>query len=135
MCSEEFVLVILGIAFKGYEKTLAGNVKKHGLINRIFLHDAVPYTKILQYMASCDIGTAFYRNTDLNNYYCASNKVYEYIALNKIVLTNNYPGLLETGEKNRHGVWLMEVTAKSLQEAYTRASDPATGQGSPRRMA
>ena len=125
MCSEEFVLVILGIAFKGYEKILAGNVKKLGLLNRIFFHDAVSYTKILQYMASCDIGTAFYRNTDVNNYYCASNKVYEYIALDKVVLTNNYPGLLESVGKNRHGVCLREVTAKSLQDAYTRASDPA----------
>ena len=125
MCSEKFVLVILGVTFKGYANAMAANVKKLGLVNRIFFHDAVPYSKILQYMASCDIGTAFYRNTDVNNYYCASNKVYEYIALNKIVLTNNYPGLLETVEKNRHGVCLREVTAKSLQEAYTRASDPA----------
>jgi glycosyltransferase involved in cell wall biosynthesis len=125
ICTEEFVLVILGMSFKGYEKNLAANVRKLGLIKRIFFHDAVPYTKILQYMASCDIGTAFYRNTDVNNYYCASNKIYEYIALNKIVLTNNYPGLIEAVEQNRQGVCLREVTAKSLQEAYTRASDAA----------
>ena len=123
--SEEFVLVILGVSYKGYEKTLARHVQKLGLINRIFFHEAVPYTKILEYMASCDIGTAFYQNTNVNNYYCASNKVYEYIALNKIVLTNNYPGLVETVEKHQQGVCLGEVTGRSLQQAYSRASDPA----------
>jgi starch synthase len=123
--SEEYVLVVLGSASKSYDAVLAGRVKKLGLTKRIFFHDAVPYSQVLRYMTSCNIGTAFYRNTDVNNYYCASNKLYEYIALNKLVLTNNYPGLLERIENIRQGVCLTEVTAKSLQEAYIRVSNPA----------
>jgi glycosyltransferase involved in cell wall biosynthesis len=124
LCSDQFVLVLLGTTFRGYKEILRAKIKTLGVQDRVYLQAPVPHAEILRYMASCDIGTAFYRNTQVNNYYCASNKIYEYIALNKVVLTNDYPGLLETVGKNRQGLCLTEVTAKSLQEAYTRASDP-----------
>jgi glycosyltransferase involved in cell wall biosynthesis len=124
MCSEEFVLVIVGRAYKGYEETIREKIRNLGLSERVFLHEAVPHTEILQYMAACDIGVAFYRNTNLNNYYCASNKLYEYIALDKQILTNNYPGLLEAVEKFRQGLCLAEVTPKSLADSYIRVIDP-----------
>jgi glycosyltransferase involved in cell wall biosynthesis len=120
-CGNEFVLVVLGRAFKGYEQTLQGKVEKLGLTRRVFFHPAVPHSDILRYMASCDIGTSFYRNTNLNNFYCASNKLYEYIALNKVVLTNNYPGLLNAVECLRQGICLPEVNPLSLVKAYERS--------------
>jgi glycosyltransferase involved in cell wall biosynthesis len=75
-------------------------------------------------MKSCDIGTAFYSNTNLNNYYCASNKLYEYIALKKPVVTNNYPGLIETVAKFGQGVCLENMKPASLAAAFRRAWDP-----------
>jgi glycosyltransferase involved in cell wall biosynthesis len=126
LCDERFVLVLLGMTFKGYSEIVKSKIKKLGLDKTVFLHDPVPQTQILRYMASCDIGTAFYRNTNINNVYCASNKLYEYIALNKAVLTNDYPGLLEAVQKWRQGICLDEVTPQSLTDAYLRAADPAT---------
>lgn len=125
LCSNEFALVILGRVFKRYEKKVSAKIGKYALGDRVFLHGAVPHASILPYMASCDIGTAFYPNTDLNNYYCASNKLYEYIALNKIVLTNNYPGLLQAVEGFRQGICLAEVSPEHLAEAYMRVNDTA----------
>jgi glycosyltransferase involved in cell wall biosynthesis len=125
ICAEHFVLVALGKAYKGYDRVLYTMVNKLRLTNRVFLHRAVPYVELLKYMASCDIGIALYRNTDLNNFYCASNKVYEYIALGKPVVTNDYPGLLEHVESFGQGVCLAEVTSRSLMEAFIRAADPA----------
>jgi glycosyltransferase involved in cell wall biosynthesis len=116
--------VLLGMTFRGYKEILWTKIRKLGLQDRIFLHDPVPHSEILRFMASCDVGTAFYRNTNVNNFYCASNKLYEYIALNKVVLTNNYPGLLDTVEKYRQGICLAEVTPRSLADAYQRASNP-----------
>ena len=124
LCHDEFVLIILGRAFKGYDKILSQKIKKLDLTKKIFLHEPVPHSDILRHMASCDIGTAFYRNTNLNNYYCASNKVYEYIALSKAVLTNNYPGLLEAVESFGQGVCLPDISPKNLFTAYYRANDP-----------
>jgi glycosyltransferase involved in cell wall biosynthesis len=123
ICSKEFVLIIIGISFKDYEASLRKKIKGLHLEDRVFLHGAAPYAEILQYMASCDIGTAFYRNTDVNNYYCAPNKLYEYIALDKAVLTNNYPGLLQNIEYFRQGVCLEEVTPENLVKAYYHAID------------
>ena len=123
MCDEKFVLVIMGEVFREYDETLRSKIRKFRLEDRVFLHGPVPHAEILRYMASCDIGTAFYNSSNLNNYYCAPNKVFEYIALGKPLLTNDYPGLLRTVEQFRQGVCLNEVTPKSLAEAYNRASD------------
>jgi glycosyltransferase involved in cell wall biosynthesis len=124
LCSEKFALILLGRAFKGYRERLRAKIHDCGLERRVFLHDPVPHASILEYMASCDIGTAFYSNININNYYCASNKLFEYIALGKPVLTNNYPGLRDNIEKFRQGVCLEDVTPESLANAYRRASDP-----------
>lgn len=118
ICDEKFVLVVLGNPYKNYADVLQGKIKELGIEDRVFIHQQVPHTEILQYMASCDIGAAFYPNTNLNNYYCASNKIYEYIALEKKILTNNYPGLLEVVGRGGHGVCLENVTAQSLADAY-----------------
>jgi glycosyltransferase involved in cell wall biosynthesis len=118
LCSEAFVLVILGKSYKNYHDVLQRKIKLFGVEDRVILHDQVPHTEILQYMASCDIGTAFYSNTNINNYYCASNKIYEYIALEKTILTNNYPGLLEVVDRGGHGICLEKITAQSLADAY-----------------
>jgi glycosyltransferase involved in cell wall biosynthesis len=74
-------------------------------------------------MAAGDIGTAFYSNINVNNYYCASNKLFEYIALEKPVLTNNYPGLIERVERLKLGVCLDAITPENLASAYVRAFD------------
>jgi glycosyltransferase involved in cell wall biosynthesis len=123
LCNEEFVLVLLGRAFKGYEQTLRERIQNARLQQRVFLHDAVPHAEIQNYMASCDIGTAFYSNINLNNYYCASNKLYEYIALKKPVITNSYPGLIETVAKFGQGICLDKITPASLAAAFVSAGD------------
>jgi glycosyltransferase involved in cell wall biosynthesis len=124
LCDDQFVLVLLGRAFRGYREIVWTKIRKLGLEKKIFLHDPVPHSEILRFMASCDMGTAFYQNTNVNNFYCASNKLYEYIALNKAVLTNNYPGLLDTVENYRQGICLPEVTPRSLAIAYQQVSNP-----------
>jgi glycosyltransferase involved in cell wall biosynthesis len=123
LCGDQFVLVLIGMTFRGYENVMWTKIKKMGLQDRVFLHDPVFHSEILHYMASCEIGTAFYQNTNLNNFYCASNKVYEYIALNKAVVTNNYPGLRDSVEKYGQGICLAAITPGSLAEAYLRAED------------
>ena len=126
VCTDEFVLVMLGGSRKNYNEYrefLYRKIKGYKLENRVFIHGFVPHKELLKYMASADIGTAFYRNTNLNNFYCASNKLYEFIALEKAVLTNNYPGLIETVERYKQGVCLSEVTPMTLVQSYIKAND------------
>jgi glycosyltransferase involved in cell wall biosynthesis len=127
LCDEEFVLILLGglrKTYVRYKELLHKKINNLGLSDRVFLLPSVPHVDIIRYMASADIGTAFYSNTNINNYYCASNKLYEFIDLEKPILTNNYPGLLENVEHFRLGICLSEVTPKSLAKAYTQVSNP-----------
>jgi glycosyltransferase involved in cell wall biosynthesis len=125
ICADGFILIILGHAFKGYDEALLRLVNKLHLADKVFFNKAVPYANVIDYMASCDIGIALYRNTNLNNFYCASNKIYEFIALGKPIITNNYPGVLEIVQSFGQGVCLATVTPESLAEAFTRADNPA----------
>jgi glycosyltransferase involved in cell wall biosynthesis len=122
VCSDAYALIILGRPYQNSTDAVRKKIRRLGLEDCVFLHDEVPHTEILRYMMSCDIGTVFYRNTNMNCYYCASNKLYEYIALKKSILTNNYPGLLKVMGDYNNGVCLEEVTAQSLAEAYTRCT-------------
>jgi glycosyltransferase involved in cell wall biosynthesis len=126
MCTDEFVLVMIGGSRKNYDEyreCLYRKVGDYKLENRVFIHGFVPHIELLNYMASADIGTAFYRNTNLNNFYCASNKLYEFIAMEKAILTNNYPGLTEAVECYKQGICLAEVTPMTLVESYMKAND------------
>lgn len=118
---ESIILILLGRSFKGYKQFLLNKIRSLRLEKRVFIHEAVPYKKILEYMASADVGTAFYKNKNLNNYFCASNKLYEYIALKKPVLTNNYPGLSTVIEQNRLGICLEDTSPQSFSTAFQEA--------------
>lgn len=43
------------------------------------------------YISMCDIGYLYYPCTDMNNTYCAPNKVYEYTSLGIPIIANNNP--------------------------------------------
>jgi glycosyltransferase involved in cell wall biosynthesis len=78
---------------------------------------AVPYRDIPKLLAHYHIGIALYRNTNLNNYYCAPNKVYDYIMNGIPVITNHYPGLVNVVEANKVGACLSEVNNTEIQQA------------------
>lgn len=123
MCPANISAVILGLTFKGYDSHVQDKIVALGLQDRVFLHGPVPHSEMLNIMSSCDIGTAFYRNSNLNNYYCASNKLYECISLGKAVVTNDYPGLIEVVQNNKLGVCVKEMTPQALAVAFLEAAD------------
>jgi len=123
LCDDRIVAVILGRSFKGYANGIREKIDDLELNDRVFLHDPVPHSEMMAVMASCDIGTALYRNDNANNYYCASNKLYECIALRKAVVTNDYPGLLKVVRDDRLGICLARVDAETLSDAFQRAAD------------
>lgn len=83
----------------------------------IRLLPAVPYSKIAALLSNYDVGVALYRNTNLNNYYCAPNKVYDYLMNGMPVIANRYPGLVSVIEGNRVGACVETVDATSLGRA------------------
>ena len=84
------VLVIMGTGFGKWASpatALAG-------YERIVVLPPVPYKELVPYTASADIGILLYRNDCRNNYYCAPNKLFEYMMMGLPMIAANYPGML-----------------------------------------
>jgi glycosyltransferase involved in cell wall biosynthesis len=84
---------------------------------RVRILPPVPHAEIPSLLEGYDIGLAFYRNSNLNNYFCASNKVYDYIGSGLPVITNDHPGLRPVLEDNGIGRLISTVDGPSLQSA------------------
>ncbi|OUV15851.1 MAG: hypothetical protein CBC46_04405 [Verrucomicrobiaceae bacterium TMED86] len=80
----------------------------------------VPQTELPKLLKDYHAGFAFYLNTNINNYYCAPNKVYDYLMNGLTVIANNYPGLNQVLEQGKLGVCVDEVTKESIDEALLR---------------
>jgi hypothetical protein len=63
---------------------------------------------------------AFYENINLNNYYCAPNKFWDYINNGLAVITYKFPGLMDVIEKNQIGVCVEEITAMTVKDAIEK---------------
>jgi len=92
----------------------AGNVRLGG---------PVPYSDIPRVLARYDVGLAFYDNTNLNNYFCAPNKIYDYLMCRLPVIANDYPGLRQLLEANGVGCCLADLRAESFRQAFLRLAE------------
>jgi glycosyltransferase involved in cell wall biosynthesis len=86
----------------------------------------VQYDKLPEYTASAHVGLLFYRNTCRNNYYCAPNKLYEYMMMGLPVITCNYPGLVPFVEGQEIGICVDPEDPRAIADAINRiAGDDA----------
>src|SRR3954471_2816573 len=87
---EGIVLVVLGAGFGAWSDPaarLAGN-------ERIVVLPRVPYAEVAPYTAAADMGILLYRNDCRNNYYCAPNKLFEYMMMGLPVIAPRFPGMV-----------------------------------------
>lgn len=68
------------------------------------ISDPIPYKCLGAVLSRCDIGYIYYPVTDMNNKYCASNKLYEYASVGLPVITNTNPTLVNEVSKAGIGV-------------------------------
>lgn len=111
--------IVVGNGKKDYVDSLIDLVNSLGLKRRVFIHPAVPNSQIIELTHASDLGVAFYKNENLNNYYCASNKIFELIECGKYVITNNYPGLIELSENGVPMKCLNVVSIETITEAIS----------------
>lgn len=81
---------------------------------------SIPYSEMGDLIRKYHIGIALYKNNSLNNYYCAPNKVYDYLMNGVPVVANNYPGLERVIEGGKVGACIDEVTLESFRSALSR---------------
>ena len=80
----------------------------------------IRYDQLFEYTASADIGLLFYRNTCRNNYYCAPNKLYEYMMMGLPIITPNYPGLVPVVEGENVGLCVNPEDPRAIADAVNR---------------
>jgi glycosyltransferase involved in cell wall biosynthesis len=80
----------------------------------------IPYEDLNSSTASADIGILLYRNDCRNNYYCAPNKVYEYMMMGLPVIANDYPGIAKLVRDNNVGLCVDASKPKEIADAVNR---------------
>ena len=117
---KNYVLVLIGVIVNKKTKSKIDSlINKLKLEEKIVIIKPIPNKEVISYINSSDIGLVFYKNINLNNYYCASNKLYEFIMCKKLVITNAYPGLIEVVKKNNYGTCLNKITDKTIAKAIS----------------
>jgi glycosyltransferase involved in cell wall biosynthesis len=118
---EGIVLVIIG---GGWGKWADAPSRLAGY-ERIVLLPRVAYEDLPPYTASADIGILFYRNDCRNNYYCAPNKLFEYMMMGLPVIAANYPGMQALVEGEAVGLCVNPEDPNEIAGAVNRmAADP-----------
>ena len=70
-------------------------VLQNSLIEKVIFTGKLPYEELVNESKECKIGIVSYLMDDLNNYYCAPNKLYEYAQFNIPVLVSPQPFLIK----------------------------------------
>jgi glycosyltransferase involved in cell wall biosynthesis len=86
----EYVLVLMGSSLDNYLEELKANY------SNILQIDFLPPPSHLQITSHAYVGIVTYDYTDLNQVYCAPNKIWEYSGYGVPMLANNIPGLIYT---------------------------------------
>jgi glycosyltransferase involved in cell wall biosynthesis len=120
------VLVIMG---SGYGKWASPATALAGY-ERIVVLAPVPYKELVPYTASADIGILLYRNDCRNNYYCAPNKLFEYMMMGLPMIAANYPGMVPLVEGNGVGLCVDPESPRAIADAVNRLeADPGRVSG------
>jgi len=89
----------------------------------------VPYEEVAPYTASADMGILLYRNDCRNNYYCAPNKLFEYMMMGLPVIAPDFPGIVPLVEGGEIGLCVDPASPAAIAAAVNRlARDPMARQ-------
>jgi glycosyltransferase involved in cell wall biosynthesis len=115
------VLVIIGT---GYGKWVSPATALAGY-ERVVVLPPVPANELAPFTASADIGLLLYRNDCRNNYYCAPNKLFEYMMMGLPMIAANHPGLRPLVEGEGVGLCVDPESPTAIAVAVNRlAADP-----------
>ena len=83
--------VLMGYGREKYIEQLQTLALKRGVESRLSLFGPVPSEEVTTYAASADLGVAAIENVCLSYYYCAPNKLFEYICAGLPVIASDFP--------------------------------------------
>ncbi|MFA0533130.1 glycosyltransferase [Vibrio breoganii] len=105
-------LLIVGKGNESDYKKIKREIEYNDITN-VKIIDRVPFSELCSILSESDGGIIEYHLNDLNNYFCASGKVYEYLSLGMPVIVTPNPPLMKF--INEHGCG---VIAKNFDWDY-----------------
>ena len=114
------VLFFVGPVEEDFKQQMLERASKYGLKNRVVFRGIVPTEELMDYAASAHVGLQVQLNQGLNSYYCAPNKLFQYLAAGMPVIASNFPGMIEVVEKNMVGYCVDPEDPKAIAEAINR---------------
>lgn len=116
--SSEYKVLIIG---DGSERqNLECIAKDCNRLKYLFL-GSIPYRNLGAILKRCDVGFLSYPMTDLNNIYCAPNKIYEYASVELPMICNDNPNLISVVGENGIGVCYSENGARDCVGSIVEA--------------
>jgi glycosyltransferase involved in cell wall biosynthesis len=97
------ILVLIGEQNAYFNHVLEPIRQAHGLTNRVLCLPYVEPDRVLELVASADLGIVIYKNTGLNNYLCAPTKLYEFLMAEVPVVVSAFPEMLALLSEYRVG--------------------------------
>lgn len=113
---EGVVLVVLGSGFGKWSDP----ARLLAPYPRIVWLPRVPYGEVPRYTASADMGILLYRNDCRNNYYCAPNKIFEYMMMGLPVIGPRFPGMVALVEGEGVGLCVDPERPAEIAAAVNR---------------
>ncbi len=113
-------LILLGHAHPQDLDNIQQLIQKYDIADRVFLCHPIPYSEYISYLSSADLGIVIYPNTSRNNYYCASNKIYEFAMCGLPVVSVDFPPCRDILERYRYGVYFAWNDPNDLGRAITQ---------------
>ncbi|MHA1927507.1 MAG: glycosyltransferase [Candidatus Thorarchaeota archaeon] len=107
---------LIGYGKSSYMTFLKEYASSLSLDNVRFL-PPVHHANMLKVLNNYDVGLALYRSSNLNQYYCAPNKVYDYITCDMPIIGSDNPSLINIIEKYEIGVCLSSISGQSMMRA------------------
>ncbi len=101
---EDFIFVMMGYGAGGFKDYIIDIARNLGVEEKIRFYGPVPSDEVTLYAASADIGIAPIENVCLSYYYCAPNKIFEYIQSDLPVIASNFPDMKHIIEQNEIGL-------------------------------
>lgn len=112
----ELAIDIYGGGAADYVSSLNNRIPE-GESSRIRMLGPIRNSEVSATLENYHSGFAFYQNVNMNSYWCAPNKVYDYLMAGVAVITNDYPGLKQVVEANSVGICIRDVSMKGILDA------------------
>lgn len=111
---DSLVLFIIGPSPAWYKNKISNFISTNNLEDRIFIKDPIANEEVIKVSYSSDIGICFYTDTNLNSYFCASNKLYENLNSGMTVLANNIAGIARIVRPGNNGYLIEKITVEEI---------------------